>query len=149
MTATNSPAPLMTRLLRRMERDGASGCWIWQGAQSFDGYGQIRIGDRIVGAHRAMVIAREGSIAPGMEVDHLCRTTLCINPDHLEVVTGAENLRRKYAAITHCKHGHPYDEANTINRPNGRRGCRECTRKAVRECMRRRRARERAERNAA
>ena len=101
MTATNSPAPLMTRLLRRMERDGASGCWIWQGAQSFDGYGQIRIGDRIVGAHRAMVIAREGSIAPGMEVDH------------------AENLRRKYAAITHCKHGHPYDEANTINRPNG------------------------------
>lgn len=144
MTMVNSPAPLMTRLLRRVVKDEDTGCWLWLGAQSFDGYGHIRVGDRIVGAHRAMVIALEGAIPPDMEVDHLCRTLLCVNPDHLEVVTGAENLRRKYAAITHCKHGHPFDEVNTIVRVGGGRDCRQCQRRRVREGMRRLRARRRS-----
>lgn len=33
--------------------------------------------------------------ASGLELDHLCRMTCCINPDHLEVVTPAENCRRR------------------------------------------------------
>lgn len=28
---------------------------------------------------------------------------------------------------THCNHGHPYDEANTIRNANGSRACRICT----------------------
>ena len=29
-----------------------------------------------------------------LEVDHLCRNRICINPDHLEAVTRSENQRR-------------------------------------------------------
>ena len=32
---------------------------------------------------------------------------------------------------THCKHGHPFDEANTRIRANGARQCRACARRAV------------------
>jgi hypothetical protein len=35
-----------------------------------------------------------GPIPSGMQIDHLCRNTLCVNPDHMEVVTNAENGRR-------------------------------------------------------
>jgi hypothetical protein len=33
---------------------------------------------------------------------------------------------------THCKNGHPFDEANTHYRPNGRRWCRACSRERAR-----------------
>lgn len=35
-----------------------------------------------------------GSISDGLELDHKCRNTPCINPRHLEPVTHAENMRR-------------------------------------------------------
>ena len=28
------------------------------------------------------------------QVDHLCRLRACVNPDHLELVTARENIRR-------------------------------------------------------
>jgi WhiB family transcriptional regulator, redox-sensing transcriptional regulator len=34
------------------------------------------------------------------------------------------------ASKTHCKHGHPYDAANTYYTPDGRRRCRTCLREA-------------------
>jgi len=45
----------------------------------------------------AHVIAYElqyGPIPEGLELDHLCRQTLCIRPEHLEAVTHQENMRR-------------------------------------------------------
>ena len=34
------------------------------------------------------------------------------------------------ASKTHCKHGHPYNAANTYYSPDGRRHCRTCLREA-------------------
>lgn len=39
-------------------------------------------------------IEKNGPVPEGMELDHLCRNRWCINPDHLEPVTHAENVRR-------------------------------------------------------
>jgi WhiB family redox-sensing transcriptional regulator len=35
-----------------------------------------------------------------------------------------------HASKTHCKHGHPFDQANTYYAPDGRRRCRTCLREA-------------------
>jgi HNH endonuclease len=45
-------------------------------------------------AHRAYYQERHGPIPDGYQLDHLCRVRACVNPDHLEVVTARENIRR-------------------------------------------------------
>jgi hypothetical protein len=73
----------------------ADGCWIWQRSQDGHGYGTACLpGQRRVKAHR-MVYEREvGPIPAGLDLDHLCRTPLCVNPAHLEPVTRRENVAR-------------------------------------------------------
>jgi hypothetical protein len=49
-------------------------------------------------AHRFYYEQHVGPIPEGLQLDHLCRNTRCVNPAHLEPVTGAENMRRRVAA---------------------------------------------------
>jgi HNH endonuclease len=76
-----------------------------------------------------------GDIPGDKELHHRCGVYACWNPDHLELVTHAENLahRRK----THCKRGQLLSNENVrINPRTGARSCRSC----VRENQRRFRA---------
>lgn len=72
----------------------AGPCWEWSGAVSGNGYGNIWYGDAYVPAHRVSYEMARGAIDPGLHIDHLCRVRTCVNPDHLEQVTTAENNRR-------------------------------------------------------
>lgn len=97
-------ASLQDRLLAKiLINDNA--CWIWQGAVTGRGYGQIRRGgrDKSPGlAHRISYELFVGEIPDGMYIDHLCydkdgySNKLCINPNHLEPVTDLINKRRGY-----------------------------------------------------
>jgi hypothetical protein len=77
------------------------GCWNWRGVQQGTGYGVFNIsaarGDKRkrVLAHRFQYEMLYGPVPEGMELDHLCKNRLCIQPSHLEVVTHRENM---YAA---------------------------------------------------
>ncbi len=113
-----------------------TGCWVWQRSKR-DGYGQMWVGGTTVGTHRLAYEIVKGPIPKGLEIDHLCRNRRCINPDHLEAVTGRENILRgegapaQNARKTHCKRGHLFDEANTniaTGERAGERNCRECKR---------------------
>lgn len=76
--------------------DEQSGCWLWQrGAHNRKGYGRIRVGGVKFMVHRFAYEAMVGPVPDGMQLDHLCRNTRCVNPGHLEPVTPGENVRRE------------------------------------------------------
>lgn len=70
------------------------GCWFWVGGLNAQGYGQMSVMGRQVGAHRIAWELYRGEIPPTLTIDHLCRNPLCVNPDHMEIVTSAENKSR-------------------------------------------------------
>lgn len=111
-------------------------CWEWD-AYCRRGYGQFWYGGRLVGAHRYLYETLVGVIPADREIDHLCRNTRCVNPDHMEIVTHEENVKRglspsitrqRQLSKTHCPQEHPYDEVNTYRDTNGGRYCRACHR---------------------
>jgi hypothetical protein len=102
------------------------GCWLWQGALGGSGYGMLKIEQIRVDAHVFSYTQFNGLIPQDKEIDHLCGTKNCVNPDHLEAVSHLENCRRRGEKITHCLKGHEYTEQNTILN-KGNRQCRTCT----------------------
>jgi hypothetical protein len=126
------------RLWKRYEVDGETGCWNWTGAISNRSYGSIYFEGRMQKAHRVMWRLERGEVPEGLDLDHLCRNRLCINPAHLEPVTRSENLRRsplmdRHSGRTHCIRGHGFTAENTRLKPgNGHRVCKTCMRMHIR-----------------
>ena len=69
-------------------------CWPWLGNKNKrTGYGKKQWFGRSVLAHRWMYEQRVGEIPPGKVINHKCSNRACVNPDHLEVVSQALNVR--------------------------------------------------------
>ena len=107
-------------------------CWLWTGAKTDKGYGQIKDKGKM---RRAHVVSLELAGRPrpdGLETEHLCRVRHCTQPAHLEWVTHAENVRRGDGGKNHadkvaCPQGHPYEGDNLyVNPSGGWRQCRAC-----------------------
>lgn len=110
-------------------RAADNGCIEWTAYVGENGYGRFYVDGRGALAHRWSYEFHVGPIADGLVIDHLCRNTRCVNPEHLEPVTMSENVLRgigpqiaveRYRAITHCPAGHPYTDDNTYRGGRGR-----------------------------
>jgi hypothetical protein len=132
---------LPDRIRDKIDPEPMSGCWIWTANRTHDGYGLTSplLPGGSCYAHRVTYEILIGPIPAKMTLDHLCRITCCVNPEHLEPVTFAVNCARGFsrpainARKTHCDRGHEFSLENTYIRKNhgGRRGCRKCNSIAV------------------
>ncbi len=113
---------LPSRIAEKIEPD-PNDCWLWTAYRNRAGYGLTRQRPfRTRLAHRIVWLLLRGSIPDGLHLDHLCRVRACVNPNHLRVVTCAENNLAEgamgqgalNAQKARCPHGHPYDEENTF-----------------------------------
>lgn len=109
-----------------------TGCHLWTGSATLGGYGQFRLWPQkvTVVAHRfAWVLANNLVVPERADVDHaVCNNRLCVNPAHLEIVSHAENLRRRDARRTHCRRGHALTADNLTSDTTHKRMCLACLR---------------------
>ena len=151
--ADGSVTPL-DRFMEKVDRSGE--CWVWTGSVFDTGYGQFRGAGRPSAlAHRFAYEAFKGPLADGYEPDHNCHNEdlgcpggrscphrRCVNPDHLEAVTHAENMRRlrerrqRQLLGSLCPQGlHLMIGENVYIVPStGVIKCRECKLAAARRC---------------
>ncbi|WP_299074764.1 HNH endonuclease [uncultured Paraglaciecola sp.] len=122
-----------------------------------DGYGRVRVADKMMKAHRVVFENHNGKIDMSLDIDHLCRERGCIQPHHMEQVSRGVNTLRgesfaaKNARKTHCINGHPFDDDNTLatySYKNGKRfgkarKCKKCATLSTKKYLERKRKNDR------
>ena len=112
-----------------------TGCWEWTGGRTYHGYARVYPDGRSkpsISAHVWFYERLVGKVPPGMELDHLCRNRICVNPAHMEVVTHKVNTLRGNnpcainARATVCSRGHEFADHTYIEPKTGYRYCRVC-----------------------
>jgi hypothetical protein len=84
--------------------DKSGPCWLWMGCTT-NGYGIFRFRSRNTVAHRVSYEWATGPIPEGYEVDHTCFNHSCVRPDHLRILTHAENGQNRASANKNSKSG--------------------------------------------
>jgi len=84
----------------KVNKNREDGCWEWMGKKNIGGYGKVSIRvnkkSKHLTCHRVSYALANGSVPEGLMVLHKCNAPFCVNPSHLDVGTGADNLA--YAA---------------------------------------------------
>jgi hypothetical protein len=99
--------------------------WLWTGPKSKRGYGRY--------SRKEVHVLTTPNCPKGLERDHLCEIKNCCNPDCIEFVTHAENVRRHRNGKAYktpnikeaCSRNHPYTGKKNSR---GHNICDECIR---------------------
>ncbi len=68
--------------------------WVWQGTLTTSGYPRLQLGSVIKRASHIAVALDGVDIPEGHEVSPHCGERICVNPQHLEVISSVEARRR-------------------------------------------------------
>lgn len=82
-------------------------CLIWTGSTDLRGYGQLRINNVVVPAHRYAWERENGEVPVDLYVDHMehCDTA-CVNIEHLRIATNSENMQNRTGLNSNNSSGH-------------------------------------------
>jgi hypothetical protein len=116
-----------------------NGCWEWQLFRDKDGYGRLKVKQRMKRAHRVSFELSVGS-TKNLSVLHRCDNPPCVNPDHLFLGSMKDNMQDKLkkgrlknqnTLKVFCKRGHEFDK---FRLRNGKitRECKQCERMRIR-----------------
>lgn len=95
------PRPFNTpeKILSNYVVDPITGCWLWLGGKAGKGYGCSTLNWKHIVVHVFFYEHFKGPVPEGLDLDHLCHIRHCCNPNHLEPVTRAVNIRRGKSTI--------------------------------------------------
>lgn len=85
--------------------DKSGDCWTWTATRNSAGYGTTTIDGVHRYSHRASYEMANGPIPAGMQIDHMCHSRSCVNPGHLRVVTGKQNMEHLSGPKSSSKSG--------------------------------------------
>lgn len=92
------PIDIGSRFIQKVIIGRDEECWLWNAGVFSNGYGQFRIGDTKVKAHRVAYFLRHGKLplynskGVPLYVLHKCDNKLCCNPKHLFLGTQKDNI---------------------------------------------------------
>jgi hypothetical protein len=121
------PTPIRQRVSR-------NDCIESAGRAHSRGYRSVQVDGVSFLAHRVAYEAAYGPIPTELpsdgsarwEVHHRCENKVCVNPEHLQLVTSCEH-KRIHLRGRACKRGHEFTTENTYVQPStGRYACRTC-----------------------
>lgn len=122
------------RLLAKRRIDSSTGCWIWTGWITQEGYGRTTVnGINVQVGRLALALWRGAPLAESELLGFTCNNAACFNPEHLQTRTKSEVVRNAVLSGRHaesrktsCVHGHAFTAENTYVDPRGWRHCRTC-----------------------
>lgn len=113
--------PLKERFMSYVDKKSKHECWPWLGGKGNGTviYGRFQVDRKSKLAHGVAYKIFKGEKPKGLTIDHICNNGLCVNPNHLRLLTLRENILRgnSVTAIcarkTECIRGHKYTPENT------------------------------------
>jgi len=91
------------RFMRNVTK--SDGCWEWTAHRMETGYASFYADGKYQLVHRFSYEMHIGPIPSGMQVDHICHNTSCVNPDHLRAVTPKQNCENLSGPTSRSKTG--------------------------------------------
>jgi HNH endonuclease len=102
-----SPRPVLERFEAFVVPEPNSGCHLWIGTRTGQGYGSLRVDGKMRRSHRIAWQMAHGPVPGGLQVLHQCDTPICVNVQHLFLGTIQKNVQDMIAKGRRRGRGRP------------------------------------------